>query len=743
MPSPKPKAPLRISPSGRKRTKTFTGCWTCRARKIKCDEARPHCRQCRDKSLACEGYGSRLQWLAPETGSRAGSRSEMPSLNPSSTSKALRRHIPAEPPKSVLTWNQVDGILRVIDSLESGWALSQAENACASIQHFGVFALDRPSPSAASPSTQRIDSTDNAFLGGDDGAFDFTTNPLPPDSLPPDPHSTRFLEPLDSIESFASPSYSETAAAWDLCNLHTDQSHLQSLGFTPDQHDTAPDDVVFSDALSHVAQPQQETPPLASDAKLIKQSTPGESWHLVPNPQFQSIVPNVISTQERFLMGHYMNRVINLFCVIDNGKSPWKTIHLPKVLQGAGELSFTSQTTRIRNALRNALLSVSAFYLSNDHHTSRRRDEAKKWGDVASQYRYEAIGLLKEGVETDLYTKERPKYKEFLATMLSMVTINVMSGDTSTCGVHLDGAEQLMNHMSLRKAKFSRKAHALHRIYLYLRVIYESTAVKRKSSGGSRFSPFVSSRRSMGTDQPAARKRLLIDDEDSPSSMVPMESDIGPFLDPGSEMAAYECIYGIPQSLLLMLKEAIEVIDQVDHERAESGTVRISESLETLCDQLEKDILDWPLEERLKRCRETNKGISAKIIYHQTRAFHNALIIYFSQNVRLLGHRYLRHYVETILDSIEAVERIKLETKTLAAPLFWPAFIGATEAFEPPHQDRFRTWYGGVDVYGIEAVRTGIQVVHEVWRRGPAPSSQAMSSWRAVILGTGDSLMLT
>ncbi|KAH6973716.1 fungal-specific transcription factor domain-containing protein [Ilyonectria sp. MPI-CAGE-AT-0026] len=715
---------------GRKRTKTFTGCWTCRARKIKCDEARPHCRQCRDKSLACEGYGSRLQWLAPETGSKTGSKTGFRSEIPSLTQQALRRHIPAEPPASILSWNQVDAILRFIDTLESGWASSHSEHVCASIHNFGVFGLERPCPADVPNLPHEIGNSPPK----NNVPVDFTTDPLPPG----------FLEPLEPLQSFASPSYSETAAAWDLCNLHGDQSHLQSLDFT-DQQDSVASDVVLSNALSHIPQrpTQQDTPYFADDAKQTKQSTPEETWHLVSYPQFRSIAPNAITEQERFLMSHYMNRVVNLFCVIDNRKSPWKTIHLPKVLQGAGELSFAGETTRIRNALRNALLSISAFYLSNDSHTSHREDEAKKWGEVASRHRYDAIGLLKEGVEMDLYGKERPKYKEFLATMLSMITINVMSGDTSTCSVHLDGAEQLITHMSIRKAKFSRKAHALHRIYLYLRVIYESTAVKTWNHGGSRFSSFLGSRKTMAPGHTAAPKRIFVEDEDSPSSMVPIESDIVPLQDPAAEMAAYECIYGIPQSLLMMLKEAVEVIDQVEHERAEIGTVHISESLESLCDDLEKDILDWPLEERLKRCRETNKGISAKIIYHQTRAFHNALIIYFSQNVRLLGHRYMRFYVETILDSIEAIERIKIETKILAAPLFWPAFIGATEAFEPQHQDRFRKWYGNVGVYGIEAVRTGIQVVHEVWSQGPTSNGQLMSSWRSIVDRMGNSLMLT
>ena len=71
---------------------------------------------------------------------------------------------------------------------------------------------------------------------------------------------------------------------------------------------------------------------------------------------------------DHFLMRHYAERVCHLFCVIDTVKSPWKTIHLPRALQSMGELSVTGKTTTVRSALCNALLSISAWYLSNDHH---------------------------------------------------------------------------------------------------------------------------------------------------------------------------------------------------------------------------------------------------------------------------------------------------------------------------------------------------------------------------------------
>ncbi|KAJ5170858.1 uncharacterized protein N7500_003641 [Penicillium coprophilum] len=711
-------APIR----SRKRTKTFTGCWTCRTRKIKCDELKPCCGQCYEKGLSCEGYSARLQWLTPATGKR-GLRSVDPPGG--SISQSLRRLMPPEPLEYALDWDQVDGILHYLDSLES--VLNpRSEDVSANIQNFGVF---RVQPNTSSGVDQLN-----------------TTTPCATEVCQPGNGYDLIFEPESvSIQSESWSDNSEAGAAWSLCTLHGQPLNLDftQQDLAPAVVQRPPGDVSNSPARTyHIAQAQ----PLESDGLILSQGVQSNRSN-----ETQSVSPRltntleslVVPSQERLLMRHYSHRVVNLFCVIDNSKSPWKTIHLPRVLQSAGELSFGCTTTRIRDALKYSLLSISAFCLSNDHKSHRREEEAKNWCTIASRYRCDAIGLLKYAVETDLYADKRPKYKEFLATMLSMITINVMSGDTSTCSVHLDGAEKLISHMNTRKATFSRKAQSLHRIYLYLRVIYESTAARRSKGGISRFSPSLGSQRTFGPQPVFPTQHLFIEDDETPSSMLPMGADtmIGESTLP--EMSAYECIYGIPQSLLILLKESIEVIDEVNHHRMSTEEASIPECLNQICDDLEQKIMDWPLDERLHRYEESTNGISATIIYHQTRAFLNALIIYFSQSVRLMSHRYLRQYVQAILDSIEAIEQLKEETKILAAPLFWPAFMGATEAFEPKHQERFRLWYERVEVYGIEAVRTGIQVVHEVWRRGPTTNRHMRSGWRSVVEQTGDHLMLT
>lgn len=46
--------------AGRKAPRTKTGCWTCRERKVRCDEQKPTCSNCVRLGLDCAGYGARI-----------------------------------------------------------------------------------------------------------------------------------------------------------------------------------------------------------------------------------------------------------------------------------------------------------------------------------------------------------------------------------------------------------------------------------------------------------------------------------------------------------------------------------------------------------------------------------------------------------------------------------------------------------------------------------------------------------
>ncbi|KAI1122567.1 fungal-specific transcription factor domain-containing protein [Nemania abortiva] len=717
---------VRTNTRGSKRTKTFTGCWTCRSRKVKCDETRPQCRVCLHRHLTCEGYGARLQWLAPDTGNGESYQSIASTTPPSQTPS--RSQIPSVPPNSVLSLQRVQEILRIIDSLEDDSHVP-AGHVSINIQNFGVFNLgcskqnSKPSRDCPEGSTYPPCMPASAL---ETETWNETIVQRPPS---PDFSADVIIPPANSCQD-VSPCYSEAPATRDI--------HSSDNQSRPATEEFECQEALPSSSQGHVVENGCHIPDVSASSPMIL--SPISPLHISNSSPLSISMAGPVLTpmtkRERFLLYHYMHRVVNLFCVIDNAKSPWKTIHLTRVLQSEGELSIISSTSRIRKALRKALLSISAFYISNDYMARRLEDEAREWEDAATQFRGDAIGLLKRAMETDLYSGVRPKYKEFLATMLSMISINVMSGETSTCGLHLDGAEQLIKHMSSRKRRFSKKAQSLHRIYYYLRVIYESTAWTCRSTE-ARFSTLLGLQGSSDPDSTDVLCHAPGDTLEVPASATSAG------LRPPTGMDTYEFIYGIPQKLLTLLKESIELIGLIDDAREKSKSSFIPEELSISCDKLEASILNWPLDEQLDRCQRLNAGTGSQIIYHQTRAFYHALVIYFSQNIRLLNYRYLRQYIEAVLDSIEAIEAIKMQTKILAAPLFWPAFIAATEAFEESHQERFRAWHSAIEVYGIAAARTGIQVVTEIWRRGPSSGMKPMSSWRAITQQTRISLMLT
>ncbi|KAH8655412.1 fungal-specific transcription factor domain-containing protein [Xylariales sp. PMI_506] len=637
-----------------KHAKTFTGCWTCRARKVKCDEARPICSQCTAKRLKCEGYQVRLRWMAPEPGSCT--RGYKPSAPPLPRHKAQRSHIGFDTGSRTLAISEVEEILHSIDAFGGG---------------------GQPSPSHI---------VGKSLIISNFGVFD---------------------------------------------NLNTDPGHSRN----PHQSASTEVDPVLTSTAS-VPSDQDDNRKSSSRTEYFRNPTSQHFWwESTDGLIVRSPSPSHMSKLEQFLLYHYSHRVVHLFCVIDNDKSPWKTIHLPRVLQSVGQLCVQGSSSTTRDALRNALLSISAFYLSNDSRSCSREEEAIRWANEAIRFQGRAIKLLKDTVEGHSSSRSSPKYKELLATMLSMITINVMSGDNSTGGIHLDGAFRFMKHATSWKSKYSPKARSLHRIYFYLRVIYESTAPwKRLEDGlGRRESPRAEARRLLSS---------------SPSDVIPIvDATNSPTqsytITPGTRMSTYEYIYGVPQSLLVLLARATDLISQVTDAREKAGAAYIPNHLMATCDELESSIVDWAAESSASEPLAQDDGVRSEIIQKTTLAFHNALIIYFAQHIRLIRYSYLCPHVLLVLRSIEAIEELKSQTYILAAPLYWPAFIASSEAFDKELQTGFKEWYTRVEPYGFASVRTGINVLAEVWRDGPSTENRLTSRWRAAVERTGLILMLS
>lgn len=277
-----------------------------------------------------------------------------------------------------------------------------------------------------------------------------------------------------------------------------------------------------------------------------------------------------------------------------------------------------------------------------------------------------------------------------------------------------------------RKSQYSKKAKALHRVYFYLRTIYEGTVTRDYADPTASPEP-------TSVVSPLRLENIVQGESIAQSQLTGLHE---------TDQEVYQSIYAIPQRLLVFLNEAIQLISEVTAARQISGNTKIPSPLAERCDELETRIMDWKADS-VTADDASDPAANPRIIRHTTQAFHQAIIIYFAQHIRLLGHRYLRPFVENVLSNLETVENIKTEWQTLGSPLYWPAFIAASEAFDPNLQSRFRNWYAQVECYAIGSMDSVIRLLEQVWAEGPSNGSSDICLWRQIATRTKTTLMLT
>jgi arginine metabolism regulation protein II len=441
---------------------------------------------------------------------------------------------------------------------------------------------------------------------------------------------------------------------------------------------------------------------------------------------------------------------VRLFGVFGNDTSPWKTIQIPRAIEAAGALFVTGKCSLIRQALLNTLLAASAFILASDYAKGHPKEVAERWLETAVQLRHKALGLLKESVSEQFKSSVKLPYKDFLITMLSMVSIDVripyphieqwtdsvkvMSGDTDSCTIHLNGCEQLIRMRRTSKTSYSSKARALHRVYLYLRSIHVSTLTLQ---GDEHLTGVFDNSSSNGWPDGSISDISVPDDPYHTPAWLDLTPDTKK-----TGMTFYK-IYGIPETLAILIYNSGQVIRALERERGvDSDSSFIPDSLLLICNRLEEEILDWPSEAEAERCSmECECSTSATIMKNQIRAFHGALIIYFSQNVRHTAHQLLRPYVEQVLESVKAAEAVKSTAQLLAGPCFWPTFIASSAALDEHRQSEFVQLFSKMESYGFNAARSGHNIIHEIWQNWR--TEKVYLRWRTLVKEKRITLMLT
>lgn len=410
--------------------------------------------------------------------------------------------------------------------------------------------------------------------------------------------------------------------------------------------------------------------------------------------------PTFLTFQVKHLLDHYSRNVLRIFSILDNKNTPWSSFHLPRALQCCSELEVVGKSTPARSALLHAILSVSTYNLQCRHASENQDAVARKWAELGMKYRMEALQFLKTSAGNPLVATTNAEYKELLAAMLSMVTVDVVSGDTRTCGTHLNGCESLIKARR-DDGRGSAKTKALHRIFYYLQVMQDATEL------------------TCNAFRPANNHAgCSISDFNDAEYLDLYEAPIDEKLD----SASYELIYGLPQSLLVLLHKVCNLLQNINS----SENAAIAPSLIQACDQLEDEILDWPVEEATARLKTTRLDEpNSLIIQHHVRAFHNAITIFFCRNIRLMNRRYLQGYVKNVISNLVEIEKIKEREMINAGPLLWPAFVAGEQALDHATREQFVHWFNVIEKHGVGTAKTTRASLEDIWQHSSHNHPQA------------------
>ncbi|KAJ3549056.1 hypothetical protein NM208_g690 [Fusarium decemcellulare] len=407
----------------------------------------------------------------------------------------------------------------------------------------------------------------------------------------------------------------------------------------------------------------------------------------------------------RHLLRNYVENVIPIFTPLDQTDlpvSPWRDFHLSRALQCSIELEILGKATPSRRALLHTILTISAYNLRNVN--SLDKDISRDWGHVASDYKCEALKLLEACVGESYADLTDSVYNELLAAMLCMVTIDVISGDTSTSQIHLGASEALIRARIARCGiPVCHITKGLYIIFLYLRTMQEAT--------------------NLLCDQP----------QQSPSSASAGTGndqtleDIAALMLAGTcgedfESGCFEVIYGLPRSLLFLLRKVTRILGTIDQWNATDPRDPNSPSTRSEVDDLEDEILEWPIERIVARMGEAPvSGANRLIMQHYTSAFYKAIIIFYSRKAQNMHRRHVQPYVHDVIQHLEKIDQVKDKHGFRTGHLPWAAFVAGSQAMGESTQDRFLRWFNKISGEGIWTSTLSRDALVEIWTQTNTP----------------------
>ncbi|KAF5643406.1 fungal Zn binuclear cluster domain protein [Fusarium tjaetaba] len=398
-----------------KKSKTFTGCWTCRARRVKCDEAQPICNRCTRAGRICEGYGVRLTWQGNET------------------ETAFRVLIDLDTEGAEIASDDLDDMINKCHHTE-------ASHETQAFGPFSVFRIGQKTEMEASESRQfdNKESQEDQKLVGETATDDSYTpsssdwligtsqHSLPEISNDATSHVTIFdisaHQTTSSTEDYVDENNDlvlceHFSEEWFLgssfCDLDSTSSWAE-LSFLPfDVENDATFDVSIA-LEGHIS------------SDNFQLNNPSFSfWHELPQPQ-ASLDPVSMSRQQTELIHHWLVHMCRNMVPIDTMDNPYRVIYLRLASEGV------SGTSKSHIAVLHGVCAAAAHNLNTIRHDKADRQSA--WNaQVALKNLQESISHPK-GMD----------YTSVLAAIAMCIMQDTMTGHPQGWRAHIQAALRII-----------------------------------------------------------------------------------------------------------------------------------------------------------------------------------------------------------------------------------------------------------------------------------------------------------
>lgn len=451
----------------------------------------------------------------------------------------------------------------------------------------------------------------------------------------------------------------------------------------------------------------------------------------------------------RFLLNYYLQNVADLMTVVVLPTNPWKTIYFPRALKALGDLTGIGYTSNSRNSLLNALLAVSCFNLQSKF--PKNSPEMKFFLSLGIEFRSQASNFLKRCLAT---TVNQERYKDILTAILSMNSIDVVWGTMADCQVHLTICEDFVENRMKTRPKISAKAKALHRIFSFLKLIQDSTALDKvrpkeivildnnvsidsqvpsgipsvegefkeslnKQDGKIRIEFIYSSSDYKDSPSPFSKNS-----NKSPGAQTPIFSNIASESyyypktnETDNDILSTDALYGLPNSLILLFSDCVRLARHLEFYRQNS--ISTPKAFKRLCVEFEQRILSWKSEWEFKVPGSQTEFINETIegVYHHTMSFYHGLIIYFYTVVKNQSYDYVRKHVIVVLENLNQLSDLIENKGVKIVPLIWQGFMAGCACADTELQLGFKEWAAKLCKSGMGSYWGARQIMFEVWRR--------------------------